>query len=233
MSLKFSFSFCLQWLRVCYTLPSLYHQREWSESRRNKVCLLVLLLARSTGWRVGSFRSTPCLHPPLPYLVPVPTVAGLERFDLVLDGNCLLSVPWFSYRENTNYVSAYWDWEPLGFEQALLGESREVTREPLTKGTRVRGVEGFAARSFARSLVTLNGELAQARNRDRHRRVFLSWYFGICCTASTDKQTPDIFSNIFVTAYCFLFSSQSDSFADIFLRYLVNQQSIHKATCHK
>ena len=98
-----SVSFCLQWLRVCYTLPPLYHQREWSESRRNKVSLLVLLLARSTGWRVGSFRSTPCLHPPFPCLVPVPTVAGLERFDLVLDANCLLSVPWFSYRENTNY----------------------------------------------------------------------------------------------------------------------------------
>ena len=40
--------------------------------------------------------------------------------------------------------------EPLGFEQALLGESREVTREPLAKGTRVRGVEGFAARSRVR-----------------------------------------------------------------------------------
>ena len=166
MSLKFSVSFCLQWLRVCYTLPPLYHQREWSESRRNKVSLLVLLLARSTGWRVGSFRSTPCLHPPFPCLVPVPTVTALERFDLVLDGNCLLSVPWISYRENTNYsentnyVSAYWDWEPLGFEQALLAESREVTREPLVKWTRVREVEGFAARSRDRSPLLMESLLA-------------------------------------------------------------------------
>ena len=83
-------------------------------------------------------------------------------------------------------MSAYWDWEALGFEQALLRESREVTREPHTE-TLVRGVEGFAARSRVlsrlASLSTLNGELARSLGtvRDTEKLCKLIFWDLLCC----------------------------------------------------